>query len=268
MRLSLPTRISLPKAFIFASVFFCVQQIEHTDLVFSLLYYAFLILSVVAFNFAEGFTRLTGAYTFWYSTLIVIVGVTWKAVVGEPAQSNLYSPILDMALYTASMVMLLLVTLLNRKVDFRSMGVGGGFSKGELNYTAAGVGCLIVWVAIIYANVMFGQAPGSLVSALVQVNVFGPLGLILITIGAAKDSGGRRTTNTVSILAFLYFTYLGVSSFSKQAMLTPLVCWLVGRLLLPLEDPIYSRRDSNDYRRSWYSASYRRFLQRVIWRKG
>jgi hypothetical protein len=209
-------------------VFFCIQQIEHTNLYFSLLYCAFLILSVLAFNFAEGFTRLTGAYTFWYSTLIVIVGVTWKAVVGEPANSNLFSPLLDMALYTTSMVMLLVVTLLNRKMDFRSMGVGGGFSKAELNYTAAGLGCLIVWLAIIYANVLFGQAPGSLVSALVQVNVFGSLGIILATIGAAKDSGGRRTTSTISLLALMYFFYLGLMSFSKQAMLTPMVCWLVG----------------------------------------
>jgi hypothetical protein len=228
VRLSLPTRISLPLAFIYASVFFCIQQLEHTNFYFSLLYFAFLILSVVAFNLAEGFTRLTGAYIFWYSTLIVIVGVTWKAVVGEAADSNLFSPLLDMALYTGSMVMLLLVTMVNKKVDVRSMGIGGGFSKAELNYTGAGLGCLIVWVGIIYADVFFGQAPGSIVSALVQVNVFGPLGLILVTIGAAKDSGGRRTTNAISIMAFLYFSYLGVASFSKQAMLTPIVCWLVG----------------------------------------
>jgi hypothetical protein len=228
VRLSLPTRIPLSLTFVYASVFFCIQQIEHTNLFFSLLYYAFLILSVIAFNFAEGFTRLTGAYIFWYSTLVVIVGVTWKAVVGEAADSNLYSPLLDMSLYTASMVMLLLVTLLNRKMDFRSMGIGGGFSKSELNYTGAGLGCLVVWYGILYADVLFGQAPGGLVSALVQVNVFGPLGLILTTIGAVKDSGGRRTTNTVSIIAFIYFFYLGVASFSKQAMLTPMVCWLVG----------------------------------------
>jgi hypothetical protein len=76
--------------------------------------------------------------------------------------------------------------------------------------------------------VVFGQAPGSLVSALVQVNVFGPLGIILTTIGAAKDSSGRRTTNTISMIAVLYFFYLGLISFSKQAMLTPMVCWLVG----------------------------------------
>ncbi len=193
-----------------------------------MLYFAFVILTVVAFNIAEGFNRIAGAYIFWYSTLIVIVGVTWKAVAGEAADSNLATPLLDMSVYTASMVMLLLVAMLNRKVDFRSMGVGGGLSTGDLNYTGAALGCLIVWYGIIYADILFGQAPGGIVSALVQVNVFGPLGLILGTIGAIKDSGGRRSTNWVTIIAFGYFGYLGVASFSKQQMLTPLVCWVVG----------------------------------------
>ena len=228
MRLSLPTRVPLSKAFVFASVFFCIQLIEHTGFFFSLLYFAFLILSVIAFNLAEGFTRISGAYIFWYATLIVIVGVTWKAVVGEAADSNLFTPLLDMSLYTASMGMLLLVTLLNRKMDFRSMGLGGGFTTAELNYTGAGLGCLIVWYGILYADVLFGQAPGGIVSALIQVNMFGPLGLILGTIGAIKDSGGRRSTNLITIVAFCYMGYLGLTSFSKQQMLTPLVCWVVG----------------------------------------
>ncbi len=228
MRLSLPTRIPLSKTFIFLSVFFFVQQFEHTSLLFSVLYFGFVILSVVAFNLAEGFTRITGAYIFWYSTLIVIVGVTWKAVVGEPADSNLLNPLLDMALYTASMVMLMLVTVLNRKMDFRGIGIGGGFSKTELNYTAAGLGCVIVWLGIIFAVPIFGNAPGSITSALNQVNVFGPLGIILATIGAIKESGGRRSVNLVGFAVLAYFGYLGLVTFSKQIMITPMVCWAVG----------------------------------------
>ncbi len=218
----------MTKVFVFALVFFCVQQIQHTNLLFSVLYFAFLILSVVAFNMAEGFSRVSGAYIFWYSTLIVIVGVTWKAVQGEPADSNLLSPLLDMALYTSSMVMLLLVTMLNRRMDFRAMGIGGGFSKAELNYTAAGLGCIILFVTIIYSVNIFGNAPGGVVSALNQVNVFGPLGIILATIGAIKDSGGRRSVNMISISVFIYFEYLGLLAYSKQAMITPMVCWAVG----------------------------------------
>jgi hypothetical protein len=228
VRLTLPTRFSLSKTFVFASLFFCLQQYQHTNLFFSLLYFAFLILTVIAFNFAGGFTRLTGAYIFWYSTLIVIVGVTWKAVVGEPADSNLYSPLLDMSLYAASMVMLLLVTLLNKKVDVRSMGIGGGLTEKKLNYTSAGLGCLVVWFGIIYANTLFGQAQGGIVSALVQINVFGSLGLILATIGAIQDTGGRRSTSNISIVGFTYFGYLGLIGFSKQGMLTPILCWVLG----------------------------------------
>ena len=218
----------MPQAFIFASVFFCVQQIQHTKLFFSLFYFAFLILTVIAFNLAEGFTRITGAYIFWYSTLIVIFGVTWKAVVGEPADSNLYTPLLDISLYTSSMAMLLLVTLLNKKMDFRSLGIGGGFSKGKLNYTVAGLGCLIVGYGIAFADIIFGQAPGGIVSALLQINVFPWLGLILATIGAVHDSGGRRSVNAISLVGFSYYSVMGITAFSKQQMITPMLCWLLG----------------------------------------
>jgi hypothetical protein len=209
-------------------LFFCLQQYQHTALAFSMLYYAFLIVTVLAFNFAEGFTRLTGAYIFWYSTLIVIVGVTWKAVIGEPADSNLYTPTLDMSLYTGSMVMLLLVALLNKKMDFRSLGIGGGLSGTKLNYTAAGLGCILVGAGITFADTIFGQAPGGIISALIQVNVFPQLGLILATIGAIQDSGGRRSLNFINGIAIGYFTFGGLVAFSKQASLTPMVCWLLG----------------------------------------
>jgi hypothetical protein len=228
VRLELPTRIPLSRVFVYSAVFFCVQEFQHTGLYFSMLYFAFVILSVIAFNLAEGFTRLTGAYVFWYSTLIVIVGVTWKAVLGEPADTNLIDPLLDMSLYTASMVMLLIITILNRKMDFRAMGVGGGFSKGELNYTAAGLGCIVVWLGILYAVPIFGNAPGGIVSALTQVNVFGPLGVILGTIGAIKDSGGRRSTNMITIALFLYIAWQGLTTYSKQVSMLPMVCWAVG----------------------------------------
>ena len=228
MRFKLPTRIPLKKAFIFCFAFFCLQQFQHTSLAFSLLYFLFVLLSVIAFNVAEGFNRPAGAYIFWYSLLIAIVGVTWKAVLGEAADSNLLDPLLDMSLYASSMAMLALVALINRRVDFRPIGIGGGFSKGEINYTSAGLGCIAVWLAIQHSVQIFGNAPGGIVSALTQVNVFGPLGIILATIGSIKDSGGRRSVNFINGSVFIYLTYLGLLSFSKQVLLLPMVCWAIG----------------------------------------
>jgi hypothetical protein len=234
VRLSLPTRIPLAKAFAFSTVFFIVQEFQHTNVAFALLYYAFVMLSVIAFNLAGGFTRITGAYIFWYSTLIVIFGVFWKAVVDEPGDSNLQVPLLDMGLYATSMLMLLAVTLLNKKMDFRRLGLGAGFSKSELDLTVAGLGCIIASIFINVLGMVFGQAPGGVVSALAQVNVFFPLGIILATAGAIRDSGGRRSVNTASLIGIIFFSLQGLLVFSKQGMLTPTVCWLIGAFYMRL----------------------------------
>jgi hypothetical protein len=213
---------------VFFTLLFCVQQFQHTDIIFGLLFYAFGILSVLAFNFAEGFTRLTGAYVFWYSVLIVIFGVFWKAVVGEPADSNLLVPQLDMALYTTSMVMLLGVTLLNKKMDFRSSGLGGGFSGEKLDLTVAGLGCIVASIIINLLGLFVGQTPGGLISALIQINAFFQLGIILATAGCLRDTGGRRSLNFVNGLGIFLFSIIGLASFGKQGMLTPYLCWVVG----------------------------------------
>ncbi len=234
MRLALPTRIPLAKAFGLVTIFFVVQLFQHTNIIFAMLFYAFVMLAVIAFNFAEGFTRIVGAYIFWYSTLIVIFGVFWKAIVAEPADSNLMSPILDMGLYACSMVMLLAVTLLNKKMDFRYLGIGGGLSGAQLDLTTAGLGCIIASIIINLLGATFGQAQGGLVSALAQINLFFPLGIILATAGAIRDSGGKRSMNFASTLGIVLFSLQGMIAFSKQGMLTPFVCWLIGAFYMRL----------------------------------
>ncbi len=224
----------MSKAFAFCALFFVVQLVQHTDVFFAMLYFAFVILAVVAFNLAEGFTRIIGAYIFWYSTLIVIFGVFWKAVVAEPADSNLMSPLLDMSLYACSMAMLLAVTLLNKKMDFRQLGLGGGLSGAQLDLTAAGLGCIITSILINLAGATFGQAQGGIVSALAQINFFFPLGIILATAGAIRDSGGKRSMNFANTLGIVLFSLQGLIAFSKQGMLTPYVCWLIGAFYMRL----------------------------------
>jgi hypothetical protein len=234
VRLSLPKRIPLPQAFGCALILFIVQQFQHTDLIFALLFFAFVILSVITFNIAGGFTRLTGAYTFWFAMLIVIFGVFWKAVIAEPADSNLQMPSLDMALYAMSMVMLLAVTVLNKKMDVRSIGIGAGFSGPNLDLSIAGLGCIITTLLLNAAGLLLGQAPGGFLSAMNQINFFGPLGVILATAGALKDSGGRRSLNFANITGIVIFTLEGVVAFSKQGMLTMFVCWMIGAFYMKM----------------------------------
>src|SRR5215467_5495550 len=116
MRLPFPTRISLQKAVIFGMVVFVVQQIEHTDIVFSALFFSYMLLSVLAFNYAGGFSRASGTYIFWFALLTCILGGLWKIILGEPGDSNLVSASIDLATYVVSMIMMLLALFLSRRL--------------------------------------------------------------------------------------------------------------------------------------------------------
>jgi hypothetical protein len=235
VRVEFPTRISLTKTLIFGFVLFCVQQLEHTDLTFSILFLGFIVIGNIAFNAGGGFSKASGAYVFLFALLTAGIGVVWKAVLGEPANSNLLAPQLDMACYTASMFMLLLVILANKKLTGDSKGI----APGDLDYTLSALGCLILGLTLMALNALGAGGPGSLLSVLNQLSQFLPLAIILGTIGAIRDSDGRRTVSFVSGLAMVVVFVSGAIVFSKQGMFMSMACWFVGisfvrfRLRLP-----------------------------------
>ena len=230
MRLILPVRISPAKTLIFAAILFCVQQAEHTDLVFSLLFFAFLILGDLAFNAGGGFSRASGAYVFLFTLLTAGVGVTWKAVLGEPADSNLLVPQLDMAVYAASQLMLLIVIVANKKLTSRAKGI----ASTDINYTLSGLGCLVLGATLTLLNSFGLGGPGSLLSVVNQLSQFSPLAIILSTVGAIKDSDGKRSINFVSGIAMLMVFVGSMLAFTKQGMFTPIACWLVAAAFMKL----------------------------------
>jgi hypothetical protein len=222
---------------LFAAVMFGVQILEHTSLAYSLLYLGFFVLSVVAFNVAGGFSTVPGAYVFWFSMLSNIVGVTTKAALGQAADANLSTPLLDIACYTCSAFMLLLVVVANKTFDLRPRSIAVRLDAGNLNFTRVALGCLISGIAVqlldTFASSLAG--PGSALAALNQLNVFFPLAMIFGTVGAIKDSGGRRSTSFVSALSIGTAFTIGTLAFSKQGMISPMVCWAVGAAYMRLK---------------------------------
>jgi hypothetical protein len=228
VRIGLPASVSPTKAFTFAAASFLVQQIQHTDIIFSSLYFLFLMLSAFAFNTAGGFTRIAGAYYCWFSMLVCIIGVTWKMVLNEPGDSALQDPWLLMTLYDIAAAGFIVVALILRNVDLRHYELAGAGVTGKVNFTAAGLGCIMIAYANDFAGTLFGIAPGGVLSALRQLDQFLPLGIMLATIGAINDSKGKRSFNFVNIIGMLFAFEAGFEVFSKQGMFTPLVCWLIG----------------------------------------
>ena len=217
----------MTKTLIFAIPLFCVQQFEHTSIIFSLLFFGFVVLGNFAFNAAGGFSKASGAYVFLYAMLIAIVGVTWKAVLGEPADSYLKVPNLMMAAYTVSMALLLLVILVNKRLTSGLRSFAMGMGMGELNYSLAALGCFVTTVFLQVMNSTIGAQPGGLLAIVNQLNQLMPVAIILGTIGAMVESDGRRSINFISGLAMGVTFIQGMLNFSKTAMLTPLACWVV-----------------------------------------
>jgi hypothetical protein len=233
MQLVLPERISVTKVFRFAAVLAVVQLCQHTNFEFMLLFFGFLMCSVYAFNIAGGFSRVSGAYIFWFALLVPIIGVVWKSVLGEPAESNLKAPLLTMSAYTASMVMLALVALVTNKLDFRQIGFSA--RAPALNYKLAALGCFVFWVIVYGFGIFLPSSFYGVYNTLRQIDFFRQFAIILGTIAVIRESGGRRSVGFISFICMFYLMWEGMLSGSKQGMMTPFVCWLVAATYMRLK---------------------------------
>lgn len=226
MRLPFPTRISVQKTLIFAAAVFVVQIVQQTDPIFALLFFVYILLSVLAFNLAGGFSRASGFYVFWFALLTCIVGGLWKMVLGEPASSNLVSPVATLLTYVLSMVMIMLALVVSRRITRSGRGLAGVLHGDEVNLGLASLGCLLANEATVYANVYLPHGNGTLVAIINQENVFLPFGILLGTVHVIRTSRGTRSVNVVTLLsAMLIFVFGGLIYYSKQGMFTPIVCW-------------------------------------------
>lgn len=224
MRIPYPERISLWGAAVFATLLFLVQQMEGTALYFSAGCAAFILIATLAFNIAGGLTRASGAYIFFYAVLVFIVGVTYKAWLGEAAQTNLRAPKTDILVYLGGISGMLVAALISRAIRPRKP-----LLKNVLPDRAmfrASVGCIVFGIVGGSLIPLLGEGSSRLNSAFTQLNNLVPLGIIIGVVYEIRSSGGRRSINLPVLMgATYYFLYYGIINLSKQGMLTPIVCW-------------------------------------------
>ncbi len=226
--LPFPIRVPVLKALLFTCVLVLVELLEGTDPRYSALIFCFFMLSVFAFNVAGGLSRPSGAYIFFFSVLVVDVGTVYKALLGEPAQSNLQEPLLLMSTYVASIAGMFLAAFLARRIATTKTGVAGLLNVTSYSYYEAALGSLALYFVITFAPSLIPGSGGQLLHSLQVVNPFSPLVMLLGTVAAVKDSRGWRSTNTLTVCAMAYFLWMGMLTFSKQGMFTPAACWVIG----------------------------------------
>lgn len=228
MRLPFPTHIPLRNATLFAVALFVVQQLERTQLMFSALVFFFILLSTLAFNAAGGFSRPSGAYIFWFVVLVVLVGVVWKAVLGEAAETNLEMPLVTMAAYIASVAAMLAAVLLTRPLTRKSRGIGGLLHSERTNLTYASLGCMAFAILMIPAAAVLPTGGGSIVSFIYRLNLTFPLGIILGVLSTIRKTQGRHSLSLLTAGAMIFmFVFGGMLTFSKQGLFAPAVCWVI-----------------------------------------
>jgi hypothetical protein len=226
MRIPFPEHVPLKHVIIFVGVLVTIQLLEGTELYFSLGCAAFILIAAIAFNLGGGLTRTSGAYVFFYAMLVVIIGICYKAVLREPAQSHLQDPVTDIEVYVGGITAMLAAVIVSRRFS-RKQGLLQNILKESQMYRAS-VGCLVVGVFGRSAILLLGQSGTPLLTAFDQLNQLVPLGIIIGAMYEIRRSGGNRSANGPMIMAGAYSVFIGgVLFFSKQAFLTPPLAWFL-----------------------------------------
>ena len=211
---------------IFASLLLLLQQVDHTNLFFSVCCFVFVIVSGITFNAAGGLATPSGGYVFFYSTLTVIFGLVWKTVLGEPGESNLLEARLTIEVFVGAICAMLAAVLVSRRLT-RKRPLLANLSNLN-NLQSASTGCLIVGIALYGLAEVVARSNGSFFSALLQINRFNELAILLGVTYQIRKSGGRSSINFPAAGATLVlWVHGGLLTFSKQAMFTPFVCWVL-----------------------------------------
>lgn len=211
-------------AVIFAVLLCTAQLLQGTPAPFSLYCFVFIVITTVAFNLAGGFTRPSGGYVFSYAVLAVVLGLFWKAFLGEPADSNLRIPLLTIQACVGGMIAMLGAVYISRKLTFRPAFLENILAGKDLR--SAAVGCMIVGIAMWAVLLLVPYKSGSLLSALGQMNQFLPVAMILAVIYQIRKSGGTSSMNGIAWVSGVIIFCLGLYGYSKQVMFTPPLCWL------------------------------------------
>jgi hypothetical protein len=223
VRLPFPERVPLTPVCGFAAALCALQLYQGTALGFSVCCFLFILIVAKAFNVAGGLTRPSGGYIFSFAVLGVIIGLVWKAVLGERADSNLAVPMITIEVYLCAACSLLLAAYVSKRLT-PEKGLLDSFLPDDKMQSAA-VGCMAVGVAlaVIFALIPPPE-PGTFLSALNQLNRFLLLAVFLGTIHTIRSSGGTRSMNLPALISAGAFFTTGVLIFSKEGIISPFLC--------------------------------------------
>ncbi len=232
MRLPFPERIPLPIAIVGATLLTGMQQLQRTPILFSFYTFLFILIATITFNLAGGFTRASGSYIFFYSLLGLILGLVYKAYLGEPADSNLRSPILTIQVFTGGITGMLIAVILSRRITRKQPFLGNLLKEKDMRNAA--IGCFAFGMFLNLMNAVVPHQNGTILSAITQLNRFLQMSVVLSTLYTIKKSGGKSAIGVLVLLSIGVSSIFGLLIFSKEGMFSPYLAWFVAACSLRL----------------------------------
>jgi hypothetical protein len=231
MRIPFPERIDLSHALIFATALCTVQIFEGTNPFFSGCVFCFLLIACVGFNIAGGIAYPSGAFILFNAFFTVTLPMVTKAILREPADSNMRAPMRTIEVYLIGMVAMLAAIIFSRRFRARKSFIAGIMPKNSLH--AAYVGCAVLSVlAGFYLTFFPNVSNGSFSSFLVQADRFPILTFILGTIYTIQRTNGRRSVSAPLLFMMVLLSLNGLLTFSKELFLSPFFAWAITAALL------------------------------------
>jgi hypothetical protein len=227
MRIPYPERIPYGWGTVFATALFAAQIFEHTEFLFALCSFAFIMVAIAAFNLAGGMYRPAGAYIFFNAVLTAILGFMAKAVLLEPAHTNLIAPQRIITVYLLGMIGMFVAVLLEMQFRPKSPLIARYFPISSLRSMYYGSAILGI-AANAYGFINPRIEQGIFYSILRNLNQLLALAIILGVLYAIRASNGRKSTTPLIWVIMIYMLGGGLCFYSKQAVLTPPLCWAIG----------------------------------------
>jgi len=226
MRIPFPDRVNPTHALIFATILAAVQVFEGTNPFFAGCVFCFILVATVAFNFTGGLVYPSGAFVFFNAFFTMVLPCVVKAVLRQPADSNLRSPLRTVEVYLCGMVAMLAAAAFSRRFRPRKAFIENMLPKESLRAAYIGSAVLSIFFGF-YLTYFPNVGAGSFSSFLQQANRFPVLTFVLGVVYTIHRTGGRRSIS-IPLLCMIIFTSLnGLLSFSKELFLTPFFAWAI-----------------------------------------
>ncbi len=232
----LPWPSSVPfRAAVYGAVLLLILQLAlGTAPAFAVAMFAYLLVTVVAFNLAGGLYTYTGSYIALQSLQSVSLAQVAKIALLQPADSNLRAPLESICVYLLGEISLLCAILVTRKFKTNSKPIFDGrrytsrLLSMSIASTVIGVSAQIIVGLYAYGTSEKGGIEGGTVlSYLHQLPLFVPLGVMLGTVHIIKSSGGARSLRSYTLLPMIFMTVWGFFSNSKSQTYEALLIYLV-----------------------------------------